>query len=122
MLIILTDLKLREMRKLFVTLLVFAMSLSTFANIDRPTEKVNAELRTRIVKLLGEADFKVNKELKASVVFMVNKKGEIIVLSVNSQEKSLDKYIKSKLNYRLAGEKYALRGKIYKMPIKIVKK
>lgn len=122
MLIILTDLKLREMRKLFVTLLVFAMSLSTFANIDRPTEKVNAELRTRIVKLLGEADFKVNKELKASVVFMVNKKGEIIVLSVNSQEKSLDKYIKSKLNYRLAGEKYALRGKIYKMPIKIIKK
>lgn len=110
------------MRKLFVTLLVFAMSLSTFANIDRPTEKVNAELRTRIVKLLGEADFKINKELKASVVFMINKKGEIIVLSVNSQEKSLDKYIKNKLNYRLAGEKYALRGKIYKMPIKIVKK
>lgn len=98
---------------------VFAVSLSTFASEEKPIR--NAELRAGIAKLLGEATF-INENATAVVSFIINKKGEIIVLLVDSENESIEKYIKSKLNYHVVTKKANLKGKVYKMPVKIIKK
>lgn len=103
--------------------LVFAtlISFSAFANNTNPTKETKSELRTEIVKLLGKANFKFNTDLNSTIEFMVNSKGEIVVVNVNSDNTEVHTYVKSKLNYQTISTKLVKRGQIYKMPLKIVK-
>lgn len=108
------------MKKLAVLIFVFAMSVtSTFANDEDDKRKGEKALRTQIVKLLGNYESK--ETVEAEVKFMINRKGEIIVLSVESKNKNVDAYIKSALNYKTVTNKVAKRMKMYIVPLKIVK-
>lgn len=112
------------MKKLFVFVFTVMMSVSSFANTMNPTSKkedVKQEIRTKIVELLGKVDFSFDKELKTTVDLMVNKKGEIVVLNVNSDNQNVEDYIKRKLNYKKVVSKLKTAVKIYKMPLRIVK-
>ncbi len=108
------------MKKLF---LLFAITLSTsiFANDSRPAEIVKSEIRTEIIKLLGKANFEFNQELTANVEFMINSKGEVIVLTVDTKNTEVEAYVKQKLNYRAISNKFIVKGKVYKMPLKLIK-
>ena len=72
------------MKKLAILFFVFAMNVATtFANEDDDKRKKEVtKLRTQIVALLGNYSSAVN--VKAEVTFMINKKGEIVIVSVNS--------------------------------------
>lgn len=111
------------MKKLFVFLFAVMMSVSSFANTVNPTSKedVKKEIRSKIVQLLGNVDFSFDKELKTTVDLMVNRKGEIVVLNVNSNNSNVSDYIKRKLNYKKVVGKLKSSVKIYKMPLRIVK-
>lgn len=109
------------MKKL-VLLLAITLSTSVFANNSKPVDAIKSELRTEIIKLLGNADFNLNNNLTTIVEFTVNNKGEVIVLSVNTNNKKVDRFVKSKLNYRTITNKAVVKGSIYKMPLKLVKK
>jgi len=103
--------------------LVFAMFIGalTFAN-NEPVNEKSSELRAEIIKLLGNASFLVNEKVVSTVEFMVNKKGEVIVLTVHSNNALVDSYVKSKLNYQLIKVKNNVAGKVFKMPLTIVNK
>ena len=109
------------MKKLAVLFFVFAMSATmTFANNDiDKRKKQGTSLRTEIVKLLG--NYKVEQTETAEVSFMINRKGEIIVLSVESQNEDLENYVKAALNYHSVKKTVAKRMKVYKLPLKMVK-
>jgi len=108
------------MKNLAVVIFVFAMSVTTtFANNDDKRKEEVKNLRTQIVQLLGNYSSAVN--VKAEVTFMINKKGEIVIVSVNSESNDVQTFVKNKLNYKRVKNTNAKRMEIYKMPLKIVK-
>lgn len=113
------------MKKLAALFFVFAMSMTTiFASTgDDKRKEVSKEeqkiLRQEIVKLLG--NYNVQETLKVNVSFMINAKGEIIVLSVKNSNRDIDRYIKSSLNYQKISNKIMKRMKVYRLPIVIRK-
>lgn len=98
---------------------VFAVSLSTFASEEKPVK--NTDLRAGIAKLLSKATFSIDEDATAVVSFIINTKGEIIVLLVDSKNEYIGGYIKSRLNYHVVTKEANLKGKVYKMPVKIIK-
>ncbi|CAL2107082.1 conserved exported hypothetical protein [Tenacibaculum sp. 190524A02b] len=106
------------MRKLVLFVTVVMMSLSTFANNEIP---VKDEIRTKIVKLLGKVNFTIKEEVKTTVDFLINKKGEVVILEIDCASPEVCSYIKSKLNYKKVYKKLNTSLKVYKMPLTIVK-
>jgi hypothetical protein len=93
---------------------------TTFANNDIDKRKEEGKtLRTEIIKLIG--NYNPEKTVSADVNFMINRKGEIIVLSVTSSDRDLENYVKATLNYQSVKKVAAKRMKVYKLPLKIVK-
>ncbi|MFY0632067.1 MAG: hypothetical protein JXR05_17035 [Flavobacteriaceae bacterium] len=111
------------MKKLAVLFFAFAMSVTTtFANNDDDKRKEERkELRTQIVKLLGHYDGYSERDIKAEVTFMINKKGEIVIISVESTDANVASYVKSKLNYRFVKNTVTKGMKVYKLPLSIVR-
>ena len=110
------------MKKLAVLFFGFAMSVTTlFANndLEKGKEEARATLRTEIIKLLG--NYRVEETTTAEVSFMINRKGEIVVLSVESENEDLENYVKAALNYQSVEKTIAKRMKVYKLPLKMVK-
>jgi hypothetical protein len=108
------------MKKLLL-LLAITVSTSMFANNSRPAEEVKSEIRTEIIKLLGDVNFKIDQNVTASVEFMINNKGEVIVLTVDTDNIDVESFVKYKLNYKSVTNKYIVKGKVYKMPLKLIK-
>lgn len=109
------------MKKLAVLFLAIGLSSSTvFANNGATEAKEEGKaLRTEIFKLVSKFDS--DKTVSADVDFMVNKKGEIIVLSVDSENESLEKFVKATLNYKSVKNVVSKRMKVYKFPLKIIR-
>lgn len=110
------------MKKLVLVLVAVLSMTTAVASNEKPSDKAKRQLRAKIVKLLGKADFSFSEEITAQVNFLVNKKGEIIVLSVNSANANVDSYVKRKLNYRRINPTVNGTVQMYKMPIRIVSK
>jgi len=110
----------KNLKLLFLALALFTINISA-ANLNpiKPTD----ELRIEIVELIGtnymnemQAD-----ELGAEVLFTVNNNREIIILSVDSDDDLLERYLKSKLNYKKVNHRPSKNGEIYLLPVKMVK-
>lgn len=107
--------------KLFVLALGLFTINMTAANLKpiNPTQ----ELRTEIVDLIGSnyMDQIIADELEADVLFTVNSKKELIVLSVDTDNDQLESYLKSRLNYKKVDFRPGKNGEIYLLPVKMVK-
>jgi len=79
--------------------LAFLFSANTFAtSSEAPIYGEPASVTTQVQSYLNGIDVKLpDGEKKVLVDFMLNNKGEIIILSTNDKE--LDKTIKARLNY-----------------------
>ena len=107
--------------KLFILALgFFTLNLSA-ANLNpiKPTD----DLRIEMVDLIGSnfMDEMLENEYAADVLFTVNAKKELIVLSVDSENIQLETYLKRKLNYKKVNHKPSKHGEIYLLPVKMVK-
>lgn len=112
----------KKMKKVITLVAVFMMSVSSFAADRTPTSnEVKKEIRAKIVKLLGNADFAFKKEVKTTVDLLINKKGEIVVLDIECANPSVCAYVKRKLNYKKVYKELNNSVKVYKMPLRIVK-
>jgi hypothetical protein len=110
------------MRKL--SLVFVAAMLLTTGNIlandsvkTDPTKKLSAQ----IGELLANnylTDNQVN--LTAQVRFTLNNAGEIVVISVDTDNERLEFFVKSKLNYQKVEVNGSKEGKMYTVPIRIV--
>lgn len=108
--------------KLFVIAIALFSINATAADFHpiKPTD----ELRVEIVDMIG-SDF--NNEMmiaehnEANVLFTVNSKKELIVLSVDTENEQLESYLKWKLNYKKVDYRPSKNGEIYLLPVKMVK-
>ena len=110
------------MKKLIVLFLGFTLSTTVlFANNDNPVIEAKKELRTQIVKLLGNNEFPLATEFeKAEILILLNANNELVIVSVKSKNEALENYIKRKLNYKKVQVNTLTKMKIYRMPIKII--
>jgi ABC-type branched-subunit amino acid transport system substrate-binding protein len=107
--------------KLFILALgLFSLNVAA-ANFNpiNPTD----ELRIEMAELIGSSymDNMQADELGAEVLFTINKNKEIIILSVDSDNASIESYLKNKLNYKKVNHRPGNPGEIYLLPVKMVK-
>ncbi|QTE23193.1 hypothetical protein [Polaribacter cellanae] len=107
---------------------IIAISLSTVFsatanNVDPKTNKETKTLRTEMFGFIGKnISVEIKKTTTAEVLFIINNKDEVVVLSVNSKNPELNSFLKNKLNYKKIVTKNVIKGKIYKMPLKVKSK
>ena len=106
------------MKKLFVFVFVTLMSTSVFSINENPAKK---QIRTKIIELLGNPNFILDKEVKTTVEFLINKNGEIVILNVNCDTEQVCNYVKNRLNYKLINKELTVKNHIYKIPLTIQK-
>lgn len=91
------------MRKISV-LLVAAMLLSignVFANNPKGGDEPSKSLSAQIGKLLDQNNLTLEEQGNtAQVLFILNSAKEIVVLDVHTEDVTLDKFIKARLNYQ----------------------
>lgn len=112
------------MKNLKLLLAVFALVFAIQVSANNPDPvKPSAQLRSELVDHLGsEAPFELNEnELTAEVLFTVNPYGEVIVISVISDNPMAVDHIKSKINYKKVSHRPSKPGEIYLMPVRVVK-
>jgi len=91
----------RKVKVLFLALvstLVFATSALAFSAGLSP----ESNLRSEIVELIAQPDISVldGQDVVANLRLMINENDELIVIDSGTNNVQLDKYIKSRLNYK----------------------
>jgi len=108
------------MRK--ISLSFFAAALFVVGTLSaHPTENVEPAQRLsyQIHKMLESNSFDVESDLVANVRFTLNKEGEIVVLSVDTEDVALEGFVKGRLNYQKVDIENAKEGKLYTVPVRI---
>ena len=49
--------------------------------------------------------------------FLINKKGELVVLNIDCANQEICDYVKSRLNYKKIASESILKNKVYRMPL-----
>ncbi len=110
-----------NIRKSWLLSFLFAVVLSVSATaMTPPTVKGSSAVTEQITELLQGIDEQVAESTTVYVDFMINAKSEIIVVSTNN--KNLDRTIKSKLNYKAINSGKLETFKKYTLPVSIQKK
>lgn len=105
---------------------MFALALGTVATIaaNPKTMTINEKLRSEIERLLDHPDFLESETIiSAKVEFLVNQKGEIVVLKIDSKSEKIITFIKARLNYQIVKESSGLlNNRKFLIPVVVVKK
>ena len=93
------------MKTIQIALLTLCFALASFSAhaTNGDDENVNQKLRTKVVSLVGKSHMDavhLKKDTQASVKFIVTKYNEILVLSVKTDHRLMDEYVKERLNYK----------------------
>lgn len=110
------------MRQLKALLLVAALTFSSVLMAstnpeDRATE--SATITSTIGKLLKDPGFVIDSEITANVRLVLNKHNELVVLSVDSEDSSIEGYIKSRLNYQKLTESFETLDGEFIVPVRV---
>ncbi|MEM8506446.1 MAG: hypothetical protein AAF717_01400 [Bacteroidota bacterium] len=108
------------MRKISLVFMVAALFATATVSATTP-DNVNPskKLSTQIHEMLKANTFVVQKDVTADVRFTINKEGEIVVLSVDTENEALEGYVKGRLNYQKVELQNAKEGKLYTIPVRI---
>jgi hypothetical protein len=101
---------------IIVAIALFTLNIAAAEKPVKPSE----ELRSDIVELIGsESPFDFEKsEYTVEVIFTVNSKNEIIVLSADTTNQEMANFIKAKLNYKKVSLKEHKNGELFLLPVK----
>lgn len=102
--------------------LVAAVAFSTVLTASTPKENdaENKRLTTEIQEFLSNHQFDISKEVKAEVLITLNKNHEIVVLSADNCDETIQNFIKSKLNYKKLSSEYRGSDKTFIVPVTLV--
>jgi hypothetical protein len=111
------------MRTLKMLVLVVAITFSSVLSASTdPNEKVEpASITETVGELLKNPEFQLNKEVSAMVTVFINENDEMVVLSVDTDSKKVDYYIKGRLNYKKLSKEAIGSKTSFKIPVKIKK-
>ncbi len=104
--------------KMFLLAVAITFSSAIYASTSSVKEEPTS-LQEKITKLLKNPNFIVEEDVYASVTLMFNKNGELVVLTVDSESKLAENYIKSRLNYKKLNVGVESLNKTFVMPVKI---
>jgi hypothetical protein len=109
------------MRKLPVVLAAaFLLAIGNLVANDSKTIDPTKELAVQIGDLLKDNNFVLDEEdLTAQVLFTLNHKKEIVVISVDTENPVLERFVKSRLNYHTVEGVAGKTGKMYTVPVRI---
>ena len=95
-----------------------AMASDTNPDLVSPAPKVTAE----IGDLLEDNNIVLedDQDISFSVRFTLNDSGEIVVLSVNTTDDSIESFVKARLNYQQVSSQGLEIGKTYEVPVRFV--
>jgi hypothetical protein len=107
------------MKKLSVILLAFVLLIGT--GISAATVELKKDKKTvsqEIGMLLQDANIDLEADVNAYVTFMINEESEIVVLTIDTDDEMIERFIKSRLNYhKLQNE--LISGQEYAVPIRL---
>lgn len=111
----------KKFNYLIIAFVLFTMNVSA-ATTTEPV-KPTSQLRSEIVDLIGpNCPYEHDKdECTAEVLFTINTKSEIIILSVTSPNTRAEGYLKSKLNYKKVSHTPKREGEIFLLPLKMIR-
>ncbi len=100
--------------------LALALLIGTTLTAANPiADKVNKEeVSQEIAQLLKGPLFELDVDTAASVILIVNSENELVVLSVDTEDEQVERYIKNRLNYKKLKNSLE-RGKQYRLPVVI---
>ncbi|WP_296386444.1 hypothetical protein [Winogradskyella sp.] len=106
---------------------MFALAVAiTFSSVlsasTNPIEKAEpASITETVGKLLKNPNFQLSKEVNVIVDIFINENDEMVVLSVDTDNKLVENYIKSRLNYKKLSKEAIDYRKSFKIPVKMIK-
>ncbi|MBZ0326011.1 MAG: hypothetical protein K8F54_00265 [Altibacter sp.] len=105
------------MKKLQAILLATVLLVGSVASAAViPTKDKKSATSEEIRVLLTDPTFTVEEDTSAYVTFMLNKEGEMIVLTVETEDAVVESFVKARLNYHKLSTPLEI-GKEYKVPI-----
>lgn len=108
--------------KVFITAIAITFFAVTTVSATSTETTSKNQLRTELIDLLGSFEQHIDQaSITANVAFMLNNNNEIVVMSVDSDNKSVVAYVKSRLNYKKVNAPGISKGEVYVMPLKIEK-
>ena len=116
------------MKTIKTIVLAFAIICGTVLNANtvdptKPSVKstskaVKVSMNKEIGTLLSKSSLKLEKTYLINVAFTVNKDNEIVVLNVDTEDVSVERFIQDRLNYKKLKAK-ALVGQNYFVPVRL---
>ena len=109
----------KNLKLLALALVFFTLG---FAEAKEIPAEPNETLRSEVVQLIGPMYFGDHSEEEFSVelLFTVNSNGELIILDVDAQNKSVRDYFKRKLNYKKVDHRPSKPGEVFLLPVKVL--
>ncbi len=113
------------MKNLIIVFALALLGIQGYATND-PHKTPKQELRNEIIALLDKRpDIEVEEAyVKAHIVFTLNSKNQIVVLTIDAKEglSEVESYVKSRLNYKKLNFKSSHKGlNLFEMDLKILK-
>ena len=112
------------MKTLKMLVLVVAITFSSAMSASTNSSIENAEPETltgTISQLLKNPKVQFNKDMTAMVEVTINQDNELVVLSVDTQNKVFESFIKNRLNYKKVSKEAIGKQKHFKIPVTITK-
>jgi len=107
---------------LLVAIIAFSSVLSASTNPNEANPATTAEpnvITEEVRELLKNPSFVVDHDIYANVTLTINKNNEIVVLSVDSDDSSVEGYIKGRLNYNELPVATTNKGKTFIVPVRL---
>jgi hypothetical protein len=116
-------LNLSKTLKVLVLAVAFTFSgvLAASTNPDKKTGDETNSVTEKISKLLENPSVDLKYDASATVMLTVNMDNEIVVLSVDAENKDVASFIKARLNYQKLDGSFDAKLKAYKVPVKILR-
>ncbi|WP_400080521.1 hypothetical protein [Winogradskyella sp. R77965] len=107
--------------KMLVLVVAIAFSSAASASTNPIKNSEPASISKSVGELLKNPDFQLDQDVNAVVDIYINNDNEIVVLSVNTDNKKVEKFIKNRLNYKKVSNESLGYKKSFKVPVKMVK-
>ncbi len=106
-----------------ILLAVVLVSVTTLSAANQPVDdKKQIQLASEeIAEMLKSPSFEVTEKLSAQVSLFVNDEDQLVVLSVHTDNQTLENYVKARLNYQKLNNGLE-KGKAYQLPVTFTSK
>lgn len=107
------------MKKLSVMLVALVLLVgTTISATPVPVVKDKKTVSQEIENFLKNTNMELDKDVNAFVTFIINEEQEVVVLTVDTDNEVVARFIKSRMNYKKLENKL-LQGEEYKLPVRL---